>query len=145
MPLTYALQLEGLTLPVLVGLNHQETVSLVAAGRPILAPRLVTGLIDTGTDVTAVSRSVIHSLGLVSSGQGKTTTASGSLSAFFFEVSLGLPLLGPPPGSLLLASQLTVMELTQVIPKVDVLIGLDVLLAGRLLLDGPARQFTLDY
>ena len=37
-----------------------------------------------------------------------------------------------------------VSELAVSLPDADVLIGLNVLLDGRLLLDGPARQFTLE-
>jgi hypothetical protein len=39
---------------------------------------------------------------------------------------------------------LEVMELPSSV-RYDVLIGMDVLLECRLLLDGPARTFTLDY
>jgi hypothetical protein len=40
---------------------------------------------------------------------------------------------------------LLVMELAAVLPNVDVLIGLDVLLRYKLLLDGPVRQFALEF
>jgi hypothetical protein len=40
---------------------------------------------------------------------------------------------------------LIVMEMPSPIPGVDVLIGLDVLLDCKLLLDGPARSFTLEF
>jgi hypothetical protein len=46
---------------------------------------------------------------------------------------------------MLTRSDLVVMELTDAIPDVDVLIGLDIFLDCRLLLDGPGRQFTLDF
>ena len=46
---------------------------------------------------------------------------------------------------MLTRSDLRVMELANPIPGVEVLIGLDILLDCRLLLDGPARQFTLDF
>jgi len=41
-------------------------------------------------------------------------------------------------------TDLLVMEMPSVLP-VDVLIGMDVLLTCKLLLDGPARQFTLEF
>jgi hypothetical protein len=37
------------------------------------------------------------------------------------------------------------MELPALLPGADVLIGLDVLLTCKLILDGPARQFTLEF
>ncbi len=46
---------------------------------------------------------------------------------------------------MLTRGDLTVMELANPIPDVEVLIGLDILLDCRLLLDGPGRQFTLDF
>jgi hypothetical protein len=44
----------------------------------------------------------------------------------------------------LVQPDLLVMELPSVLP-VDVLIGMDVLLTCKLVVDGPARQFTLEY
>lgn len=145
MPLTFAVQPEGLVVPVLVGQGHQATVALLASGKPVQAPLWLTGLIDTGTDVSCLSGSVVQSLGLIPSGHGKTQTVAGSLPVRLFDISLSLPHFGPSPGLRLLHDDLTVMELAQPIPKIDVLIGLDVLLTGKLLLDGPARQFTLDF
>jgi hypothetical protein len=46
---------------------------------------------------------------------------------------------------MLTRGDLVVMELIKPIPNVEVLVGLDILLDCRLLLDGPARQFTLDF
>jgi hypothetical protein len=40
---------------------------------------------------------------------------------------------------------LTVMEMPSPIPGVEVLIGLDILLNCKLVLEGPARRFTLDF
>jgi hypothetical protein len=37
------------------------------------------------------------------------------------------------------------MDPLAILPNLDVLIGLDVLLTARLLLDGPAREFILDF
>jgi hypothetical protein len=40
---------------------------------------------------------------------------------------------------------LVVMEMPIPVPGVEVLIGLDILLDCKLLLDGPARQLTLEF
>ncbi len=46
---------------------------------------------------------------------------------------------------MLTRDDLLIMELIDPIPGVEVLIGLDILLDCRLLLDGPGRQFTLEF
>jgi hypothetical protein len=46
---------------------------------------------------------------------------------------------------MLVEANLLVSELTATLPDADVLVGLDVRLGCRLLLDGPGRQFTLDF
>ncbi len=43
------------------------------------------------------------------------------------------------------ARDLLVSELATVISDIDMLIGMDVLLSCKLLPDGPARQFTLEF
>lgn len=53
--------------------------------------------------------------------------------------------LGNPSGPKFVFSTLRIMELPTPLTTFDVLIGLDVLLTARLLLDGPARHFTLDF
>ena len=133
------------TLPVVVWLNAVEARATRAAGRPL--PGLVwgTGFLDTGTNVTCVAAAVLQQLGLQSIGQGDSQTARGPMVANLFEVSLSIPAPGPSPGPMLTHDHLRVMELSDPIPGVDVLIGLDILLGCRLLLDGPGRQFTLDF
>jgi hypothetical protein len=42
-------------------------------------------------------------------------------------------------------TDLLVTELAAQLPDADVLIGLDVLLTCKLILDGPGRTFTLDF
>ena len=50
-----------------------------------------------------------------------------------------------PPGQALFFPDMPVMELSPPIPGVDALIGMDILLMCKLLLDGPAKQFTLEW
>jgi len=57
---------------------------------------------------------------------------------------VSLSIVGPTGmGPSLVQPSLEVVELTTPIPNIDVLLGMDVLLQCRLLIDGPARQFTL--
>jgi hypothetical protein len=143
--MTYPIQADGLKVPVLLGLNHQAMTALVSAGRPLPPPLCVTATFDTGSNVTCVGDHLLARLGISPLGQTYTQTASGQASVRLFEVSLSIPQFGNPPGSLLLGSQLVVMELAPPIPGVEVLLGLDVLLTGKLFLDGPARLFAVEF
>jgi hypothetical protein len=62
-----------------------------------------------------------------------------------YKVSLGITDPTQPVRTWLTQPDLEVTELTTALPDTDVLIGLDVLLDCKLLLDGPARQFTLEF
>ncbi len=62
-----------------------------------------------------------------------------------YEVSISIEDPAQSGTLLLTESDLLVSELIAVLPDADVLIGLDLLLGGKLLLDGPARLFTLDF
>jgi hypothetical protein len=56
--------------------------------------------------------------------------------------------ISPPgnlPGAGLTLPDLEVMELPQPLSGVEVLIGMDVLMNCKLVLDGPAGQFTLEF
>jgi hypothetical protein len=104
-----------------------------------------TGVVDTGTTVTCVAGSILRQLGTAPVKQATSHTATGQLVADLYKVSLSIPAPGPSKGPMLTQRDLQVMEMTQVIPGVEALIGLDVLLGVKLLLDGPARSFTLDF
>jgi len=118
---------------------------LRAAGQAIPPPVKACGLLDTGTNVTSVAAWVLHRLAVAINTSSSTHTAGGKVAVDLYEVGLTITdpgLLGSP---WLTQPDVLVMELPVVLPDVDVLIGLDVLLSCRLLLDGPARQFTLDF
>jgi hypothetical protein len=134
---------EGLELPIVIGLKGQTTASLVAAGQPVPPPLLRRGLIDTGTDVTCVTSSIVQLLGLSPVQTHVSHTVAGPIKVNLYEVSLGLPRMGNLPASLLVLEQLTVMELTQPPANLDVLLGLDVLAHLLIVLDGPRGEFTL--
>jgi hypothetical protein len=143
--LTFPLRGNELKVAVVIGLYHQAMVDQLAAGLPLPSPIWATGVIDTGSTVTCVATDVIQRLGLPPAGRNTTRTASGSVPVRLFRVSLSIPPAGNLPGAMLTREDLIVMELADPIPDVEVLIGLDILLDCRLLLDGPGRQFTLDF
>jgi hypothetical protein len=67
------------------------------------------------------------------------------LAADTYRVSLSIPPAQNLPGPMLTYGDMTVLELPTSLPGVDVLIGLDVLLTCKLIVDGPGGHFTLDF
>lgn len=53
--LTFAVTRAGLTVPVWIGLSRPRMTTFIAAGKQVPAPIAARGLLDTGTDVTAVT------------------------------------------------------------------------------------------
>jgi hypothetical protein len=144
--LTFPIQADGLICDVLVGLDGQTTTMLVATKQPILPPIRCRGLIDTGTDSTCVASAILRQLGLsLPTVRTTTHTTTGSASVDLYDVSVNVLDLRVPSGPKLVLPDLRVMEVVATLPNFDVLIGLDVLLTARLLLDGPGRTFTLDF
>jgi hypothetical protein len=137
---------DGMICDALIGLNGQTITALVSAHQAISPPVPCRGLIDTGSDITCVGSSVLRKLGLITPiAKTTTTTTSGTVPADLFEVSLSVLNLASSQGSTLVFANLLVMELLGLIPKLHVLIGLDVLLTTRLLLDGPNKEFSLEF
>jgi hypothetical protein len=58
---------------------------------------------------------------------------------------VGIRNLADPTDTELVEPQLLVMELTRPLPNVEVLIGLDILLGRRFLIEGPARRFSFEF
>jgi hypothetical protein len=137
---------DGMICDVLIGLNGQTTKALVSARQAISRPVQCRGLIDTGSDVTCVGSPVLRRLGLITPiAKTTTTTTSGTVPVDLFEVSLNVLNLAATQGPMLVLTDLLVMELPGLVPKLDVLIGMDVLLTTRLLLDGPKKEFSLEF
>src|SRR5262249_19019032 len=136
---------EGVGLPGVVGHTRQAIRARLGAGQPLPSPVWTTAVIDTGSNVTCVTPGVLQRLGLSVLAQGSSQTAAGVAAVNLFQVSLSIPPPANVPGPMLTRRDLVVMEMPSPIPGVDVLIGLDVLLDCKLLLDGPARRFTLEF
>jgi hypothetical protein len=143
--LTFAVTSAGLAVPVWVGLTDQAMIALVGAGMQVPAPVGARGLLDTCADVTAVAPWILQQLGVPVATTSSTHTAGGPVKVSLYRVSVGITDPTQPAGSPWLThSDLLVTGLATVLPDADVLIGLDVLLTCKLLLDGPAGQFTLE-
>jgi hypothetical protein len=127
----------------MVGVNGQTTASLAATAQAIPRPQLVRGLLDSGTDITGVSGSVLAALQLQSIRQQTTQSLAGTIPVHLYEVSLTIPHTsqGIPP--LLVLDQLLVMGLPASLSGVDVLVGLDVLDQLLMIIDGPRATLTI--
>src|SRR5262245_59152927 len=107
----------GLLLGVVIGMDAGELASLLASGQPIPAPIFGRGLIDTGTDVTAVTPQVIGQLGLQSAGKGMSQTTGGQIPVNLFRASLSLR---GPAGTLLALPDTVVVELSAPLTDAEV-------------------------
>jgi hypothetical protein len=136
---------DGLIVDVVIGLDRDTIAAQIAAGQPVTSPILTRGEVDTGTNVSAVSAAVLRRLGVPVQYQTTTQTAAGQLAANVFKVSLGIRSLADPGGDELVEAGLFVMELMTVLPQVEVLVGLDILLSCKFVLDGPTGQFSLEF
>jgi hypothetical protein len=144
--LSFPVTSAGLAVPVWLGLNDQTTIALITAGKQVPPPIGACGLLDTCADVTAVAPWILQQLGVPIASSSSTHTAGGQVKVNLYRISVGITDPTQPAGSPWLThSDVLVMELPAHLPDADVLIGLDVLLTCKLMLDGPARQFTLDF
>ncbi len=143
--LTFPFSASGLELEVLIGLDGKTTSKLHAAGQPITRPVRARGLLDTGTDATAVAPWVFRRLGLRRKRVATTHTASGSVREAVYRVSLTISGSGGASGPMFVRPTLLVTELTHALPDLDVLVGMDIVSTCVVLIDGPARQFTLSF
>jgi hypothetical protein len=143
--LTFPVTAAGLTAPVWIGLDGKTSSALMAAGKAIVPPVQARGLLDTGSDVTAIAPWVLQRLALPPAAKTVTHTAAGQVKVNLFEVSLGITDPNLPGGPWMTLPDLLVTELAAALADADVLVGLDVLLQCKLAIDGPARVFSLDF
>ena len=140
--LTFSITSFGLELAVLLGIDQVTMRALQLASAPIPRPIAASALIDTGSDVTCVDRSLLQSITTSKSGHSSTQTLSGRQKVDLFDISLSIP---SATSAMFVIPLLTVMELPVSIPKVDVLFGMDVLSHLRLVVDGPKGLFEIHY
>jgi hypothetical protein len=119
--------------------------ALQQSGQPIPPPLRIRGLLDAGADATALSAACAVSLGLTPVARVSTQTAAGSIMVNQHEISFSI--LGPTPTGAVVSVRpnLRVTEWLHPEHGLDALVGMDVLLEGLLILDGPGQQFTLAF
>jgi hypothetical protein len=138
--LTFSVTEAGLAVPVWIGLRAPRMLALQEAGRAIPAPLLIQGVVDTGSNVTAVARTVLKQLGIRTSLRASTHTAAGRVRVRLARVSLAITDPGKAQSPWLREPDLQIMELAAPLPDADVIIGRDVLLKIKLHLNGPAGR-----
>jgi hypothetical protein len=77
--LTFPVTAAGLAAPVWIGFDGKKCTALMAAGKPIPPPVQARGLLDTGSDVTAVALWVLQQLALAPVAKTVTHTAVGQV------------------------------------------------------------------
>lgn len=133
----------GLVVDVLVNLKAAVLVPMWSGGGGP-SPIPGRGLIDTGSDISAVALPILQRLGIPSLQPVSTQTFAGSIQVKLSEVSLhvldarnvGLPWFSQP--------SLVVMEMIPGFPF-DAILGMDVLRTCNLHVDGPGGRFVLDF
>ena len=142
--LTYPILPRGLYVDVYVNLDAAILVPLHSSGQPSPNPVPARGLIDTGSDITVVSLPILQQLGVAASSPVSTQGLSGPVQGSTYSVSLHILTFADQSISWFTHPTLRVMGLP-LGSLFDVLIGMDILLNCKLLLDGPGRQFTLEF
>jgi hypothetical protein len=132
----------GPSLTVVITLPAPTLAAKQLAGQVLPASLHLRGIIDTGTDITAVAASFLQTMGLAPLTSSNTHTASGSVRVRLFEISLLIPA-SDPTVVLVVRPQLRVMELITVLPDVDLILGRDVLDECLFIYDGPGQHFLL--
>jgi hypothetical protein len=128
---------------LLRGLVNREAAALRASGQPS-PPIPATGQIDTGSNISGVAGSILQLLNIPIESQGVTTGISGPVVVNLYRVALHLWDDQNPHLPWSTHPSLLVMELNPGFP-VDVLVGMDIVNTFKLIVDGPAGQFTLDF
>src|SRR5207244_420298 len=75
--LTFPIPSGELTLAVVIGHNRKALTALLAAGQAFPSPIWTMGVIDTGSNITCVTPTVLQRLALSSSSQSSSQTVGG--------------------------------------------------------------------
>lgn len=134
---------DGLVVDVVVNVEVPVLIPLWAKGTGP-SPISGRGIIDTGSDITGVKLPILQHLAIPTIRRATTKGIAGALSVNLYRISLHVVDVQNLNLPWLSQTSLVIMELAQDFPF-DVLIGLDILLTCRMFVDGPARQFWMDY
>lgn len=140
--LTFPFDLNGMFVDVMIapGADFLATLDQV---KPWPTPRWGRAMIDTGTNVSAVSLAILDALEIAPEGDLRTLGISGEMDVTLYEVSLTI--MNRASGSQIEYAPPDVKVIGIDIPDIDALIGLDLLIGCRMMLDGPGGRFSLHF
>jgi hypothetical protein len=130
---------------VFVGTNGDDTEALIDTGVLPRPPVKAKAVIDTGAATTSMSPAVLRQLLAAQVGEADNETAGGVVRVGLYVVSIGFFADDAETISDSVVLNLEVSEFAHPLENTDVLIGMDVLAHCRLLVDGPAERFTIDF
>jgi hypothetical protein len=130
---------------VFIGVDGQTASALLASSRPVPSLVAARGLVDTGSDLTAVASWAVQQLKLPVIHTVTTQTAAGPVHVKVYSVSLSITDPNRPASPMLTESFLLVTELVATLADADVLVGLNLLLEYIFVLDGNRMEFTLEF
>jgi hypothetical protein len=134
----------GPMIDVKIMLTAQHVEALKRAGKPYAAPMTIRGLVDTGASSSCVDRNIVVGLGLAARGVVAIhTPSSGDAYEERLQYDACL-VLGEGQGDALVLT-LPVIESDFASQGFLALIGRDVLKSCRLIYDGPAETFTVEW
>lgn len=141
--LNFPIDSDGLIVDV--RLNVDAAMMQIALAGGTIPPSITTkGLIDTGTDITAVSASALKQLGVSLQLNTYTHGIGGAMSVKLFRITLFVLNMSNPSPPWMVFHDLLVMELPGQLPF-DVLIGMDIIRTCKMLVDGPGGVFSLEF
>jgi hypothetical protein len=141
--LSFPFDRNGMMVDVLLSCGGDRLKQLLDQNAPVPAPVWARGMIDTGTNVSAVSLTLLRQLGIEGGKEVKSEGIGGEFVTRSYEVSLTIADKAAPAGPTYSPPDVSVIHLDAA--GVDVLIGLDLLMACRLVIDGRAGLFTLEF
>jgi hypothetical protein len=105
----------------------------------------VTGLIDTGSSITAVKKRILDRFAHLTGNGLVDTNAAQPTSSNLYEANLSLELGDAPPIVFPIHHIVRLYEFHRPDhPNIDMLVGRDILGRGRLVVDGPNRRFKFE-
>ena len=135
----------GPIVEVWVGVSEPRKRLLKALGMSVPPALLLNLILDTGAETTMVDEQHMRTLALNVRGQRDILTATSDekpTSCNTYDVELKFKTYGDPP---LVVSALEIIGRPLFNHSIDGMIGRDVLGRVKLLIDGPAWTFRLDY
>jgi len=100
--------------------------------------------LDRYWNVTVVSNTILSKLGVPPYAQAQTQSIGGSLHVQLYRVSISILDESDPHSPRYIQPDLVIMEMPSLL-NVDVLLGMDVIMGCRMLVDGPAQQLILEF